>query len=239
MGDSIEDAYKLDIKYCQVRCEKDETFDYQNCLERKYNFVKYAEEGNAGLSLIRNNFNNWSGYVIVMSSKNPLWKEEDYKSVVMHEYFHVYQHAHIYTKSEIERENLMIKNPWWSEGGAEYMASLLYSKQPGVKSNYLKNKMRNKMRSIKSLENGENIKNLTYDDERSYVAYDLGSWFIAFLINETSEESYFIDFYKDLNNYSFEEAFQKNFGRSSHQFLELFHEHFLKLDIKEQIKIIP
>ena len=46
------------------------------------------------------------------------------------------------------------------EGGAEYMAQLLYSKQKGVRAGYLKEKMKRKLRSLKKLKAGESIKDI-------------------------------------------------------------------------------
>ena len=86
-----------------------------------------------------------------MASKNPNPRENDYKVVVLHEYFHVYQHAHIFSKDDFERDSRNKKNPWWAEGGAEYMAQLLYSKQNGVNSSYLKSAMKSKLNSLSQL----------------------------------------------------------------------------------------
>ena len=44
-----------------------------------------------------------------------------------------------------------LRNPWWIEGGAEYMAQLLYSRQPDVRDDYLKDKMKQKLRAINDL----------------------------------------------------------------------------------------
>ena len=238
VGNSSEAALALDKKYCELRINKDSLVDYENCLQRDYSFIEYAKNGNAGLSLIRSSCDQWSGYIVVMSGKYPSPEEEDYKSVVLHEYFHVYQHAHVFTKDHKERESKNIKNPWWSEGGAEYMAQLLYSRQPGVRSGYLKDKMKWKLESLKYLKDGEGIQDIPYG-ERSHIAYDLGSWFIAFLIYKTSEESYRVNFFKDLNEYGFEKSFQRSFGKSSNEFLSQFHDHFLKLALKDKMRIIP
>ena len=129
-----------------------------------------------------------------MSAKFPGPEEEDYKPVVLHEYFHVYQHAHIHSRNEAQRENLNRKNPWWGEGGAEYMAQLLYSRQSGVRPGYLREVMRRKLNSLKNLGDGENIKDIPHGP-RGRIAYDLGTWFIAFIISKTSEETYRVKFF--------------------------------------------
>ena len=143
IGTDISQAQFLDQEYCELRLEKDICLDddYLDwCLNREYSFVDYANYGGAGLSLSRNdwypNCNEYSYMEITLSSQYPFPDESDYDVVTMHEYFHAYQQAHIYTYDYNERAELMVENPWWSEGGAEYMAQLLYSEQPLIYNNY-------------------------------------------------------------------------------------------------------
>ncbi|MCH2064038.1 MAG: hypothetical protein MK194_09975 [Roseibacillus sp.] len=231
-------ARELDRKHCGIRKKKDPSISLRHCLNRGHNFVSYAKGGNAGLNTRRNENEKWSGFIITMSAKYPGPDEEDYKPVVLHEYFHVYQHAHIHSRKDSVRESLNQENPWWGEGGAEYMAQLLYSKQKGVRPGYLKETMKRKLRSLKDLHEGENIRNIPYG-RRARISYDLGAWFIAFIISKSSEESYRIKFFKELNSNGFEGAFLKSFGQTSKDLLDEFHNDFLKLDLEEKMKIIP
>ena len=238
VGKSEAAAKKLDRKYCDIRKQKDPSVPFRHCLNRGHNFVSYAKGGNAGLNTRRSENEKWSGFIITMSAKFPGPDEEDYKSVVLHEYFHVYQHAHIHSRKHSERESLNQKNPWWGEGGAEYMAQLLYSRQKGARPGYLKEKMNRKLRSLKNLKEGESIKDIPYG-KRGRIAYDLGAWFIAFIINKTSEEAYRVKFFRDLNTKGFEGSFARNFGASSKDLLDEFHNTFLKLSPEDKLKIIP
>lgn len=238
VGRSEKAARELDRKYCAVRKQKDPGTLLHHCLNRSHNFTDYARDGNAGLNTRRNERDKWSGFIITMSGKNPGPREEDYKPVVLHEYFHVYQHAHIRSRKEQTRESLNQTNPWWSEGGAEYMAQLLYSRQKGVRVNYLKEVMQRKLHSSGSLREGETIRDIPYGG-RARIAYDLGAWFIAFLISKSSEEAYRVNFFKALETRGFEGAFLDSFGRSSKALLEEFHNHFLSLSRRSQLKIIP
>ena len=154
-------ATTLDKKYCELRNQKDKTTSIEHCVNRDHNFVSYAKGGNAGLNTRRNENEKWSGFIITMSAKFPSPQEEGYKPVVLHEYFHVYQHAHIHSKKSSERKSRNQENPWWSEGGAEYMAQLLYSKQKGVRPNYLREIMERKLRALKDIRDGESIKDIT------------------------------------------------------------------------------
>ena len=237
VGNSVHEAIKLTDKYCNFRIKKGQNVSKIDCINN-HSFVDYASNGGAGLSTFRNNWDDWSGFVIGISSKPPP-QEDDYKVIILHEYFHVYQHAHIYSKDEPERNSRNRKNPWWPEGGAEYMAQLLYSKQKGVQPSYLKSVMKSKLKSLNMLGDNESIKNIPYDDQRTYIAYDLGAWFIAFLIHKTNEETYRVKFFKDLNEKGFEDAFVNSFGSSSKDLLREFHETFLRLSVDEKLKIIP
>ena len=238
VGSSKKAASQLDQKYCQIRKQKNPAMHVRDCLRRGHNFASYAINGSAGLNTRRNENEQWSGFIITMSGKYPGPEEEDYMPVVLHEYFHVYQHAHVQSRKKSEREKRNRKNPWWSEGGAEYMAQLLYSRQEGVRTGYLRQKMQRKLKSLKDLRSGESIRDIPYG-KRGIIGYDLGAWFIAFLIHKTSEEAYRVRFFQDLNREGFEGAFRKSFGRSSNQFLDEFHNTFLKLSRTEKLRILP
>ena len=240
VGTDWDAAYELDKQYCSVRAEKDSSItsdDEQYCLERSHNMTSYVENGGAGLGLYRSYHEDYSVFVLTFASKYPYPDETDYTAVAYHEYFHVYQQAHIFTKDHDERQELSGGNPYWGEGGAEYMAQLLYSRQDGVDSNYLKDRMTWKMEAKNNLEDGESIANITYG-QRAHIAYDLGSWYVAYIINQTSEDAYLNGFYDDLNELGWEGSFVKNFGVSSEQMLSNFND-FLDLTIEEQLEIIP
>ena len=238
VGSNEQAAAMLDQEYCKIRRQKDPTLNIDHCLKRGHNFVSYAKNGNAGLNTRRNEHDQWSGFIITMSGKFPGPDEEDYMPVTLHEYFHVYQHAHIDSPKQSERESRNQKNPWWAEGGAEYMAQLLYSRQEGVRPDYLRQKMQRKLNSLNDLQSGESIKDIPYG-RRGMIAYDLGAWFIAFLIHKTSEKAYLVGFFDDLNRKGFEGSFVKNFGGPSDAFLDEFHNTFLKLNLDEQLSILP
>lgn len=238
VGKSETAARKLDEQYCALRKRKSPSVPEEHCLNRGHNFVDYATDGNAGLNVRRNKYEEWSGFLITMAAKNPSPAEEDYKPVLLHEYFHVYQQAHVYSRDEGQRESMSKKNPWWLEGGAEYMGQLLYSKQEGVREGYFKEVMRRKLQSIQDLKEDQRIDQIPYGPN-ARVAYDLGSWFIAFLIHKTSEEAYRIGFFKTLNDEGFEGSFVTNFGMSSAQMLDAFHADFLPLSAEEQLAILP
>ena len=73
---------------------------------------------------------------------------------------------------------------------------------------------------------------------RAYIAYDLGTWAIAYLVSIVGIDTYRVAFYNDLNEHGWEASFNINFNMSSDDFLISFHE-FLNLSIQEQLSIIP
>lgn len=240
IGNDLEAATEHDVYYCAVRREKDPALPAAfagHCLDRGHNFKDYARDGGAGLNTRRSEYEDYSVLIVTFATRNPSPRESDYTVVAYHEYFHVVQHAQVQTRNEDERRRLMVANPWWSEGGAEYMAQLLYSRQPGVDEGYLRERMRWKMRSKSKLAEGERFYDIPYG-ERAHAAYDLGTWFIAFLIDRVGEEAYRVDFYDDLEELGWEGSFQANFGTSSKQMLAEF-EVFLDAPLEEQMAIIP
>jgi len=240
VGSEKEAAYDLDKQYCEVRVEKDSSLgsdDEGHCLNRSHNLTSYVDDGGAGLNTRRSNYEDYSVFIVTFASKYPSPDETGYTVVSYHEYFHVYQQAHIFTKDGDDRDELMGGNPYWAEGGAEYMAQLLYSRQEGVDSNYLKDRMSWKMETKEDLEDGESIADISYGS-RGHIAYDLGCWFTAYIINQTSEEAYLNGFYDDLNELGWEGSFVENFGVSSEQMLSDFDD-FLDLSIEEQLEILP
>lgn len=244
IGNDVTLADSLDLVYCDTRLEKDHSLgnnDYQACLNRGYNFVDYVNDGGAGLNLRRNEDNDYSVFIITHGSKNPPPTHTDYFVVAMHEYFHVYQQAHVFTKNEQVRSSMFPVNPWFVEGGATYMAELLYSQQTNVSSNYLEEVMQWKMQNVNSfLALGIRIEDIQFSDgfPNTQYAYELGAWFTAFLIHDVGLETYLVNFHNDLNDLGFEQSFVVNFGESSQQFLDDFHS-FLSLPISEQIQILP
>ena len=206
-------------------------------------FYRYVNDGGAAVSTYRRDYFDYHFMTITMSAKYPSPEEEDYKPVTMHEYFHIYQHAHISDiDSNGDRSKRKNKNggegkPWFAEGGAEYMAQLLYSKQQGVRQGYLKETMSQKYNTVADYKSfGKKLNQLSYSDPVN--AYDIGSWFIAYLIHLSSEKAFRVDFYTDLNRLGFDASFAKHFGKDPESLISDF-DLFLNKGLAEGLKIIP
>ena len=252
VGNSKEAAKDLDKLWCEKRLEIDTDWNTKwDCANGDpyvsgdgwspfYNFVN---DGGAAVGTFRRDYFSHHFMTITMSSKYPSPDEDDYKPATLHEYFHVYQHSHI---SDIEtngnkepRRSKMGGNgkPWFSEGSAEYMAQLLYSKQTGIKSGHLKERMGWKFSTVGDYKtSGKRLEEITYSDPVN--AYDVGAWFIAYLVHKKGEDVLVKDFYGDLDKLGFEGSFLKHYGKSSKEYVDDFNL-FLDLGITEALKIIP
>jgi hypothetical protein len=181
-----------------------------------------------------------------MSAKYPGPEEEDYKPVTLHEYFHIFQHSHLDgectgdSRDTCDRDAKMggKDTPWWSEGGAEYMAQKLYSNQEGVRDNYLQDVMRWKLDSSREGYNNQNISliNLTRDSQIN--TYDVGSWFIAYLIHHEGEDAFLNGFYSDVDDLGFNLAFENNFNKTKYQYVADFNV-FFEQPVEDIMAIIP
>ena len=129
---------------------------------------------------------------------------------------------------------------------ADYMALLLNLKQSGVKSKFLKNTMRDKLKQSDQGSNNpikaylkSDIKLYEYDygEEGRDVIHSIAQWYVAYLINNFGEES-MIEFNKDLDSMGFENSFIKHFEKSYQNSVGDFNI-FIKQSMKKILKIIP
>ena len=256
IGSNIEAARKVEDDFCDRHKKLDSGWKTEwDCANANYElFTRYAKEGSAGVSTYNRDYLDYYFTTVTLSTQRPSPDEEDYKVVTMHEYFHVYQHAHI---SDTEkngdksgRESKMggTDKPWFAEGTAEFFAQLLYSRQPGVRANYLEEIMTRKYTSSVNgyLAYDKGLKDLSYADpigcswgyECWFATYDVGTWFIAYLVDQVGEETVIVDYYKDLDSLGFEGAFLKHFKKSSDEMVKDF-DMFLTGGLNEALKILP
>ena len=248
IGENISAAEELEDEYCERHKALDDNWKEEwDCANENYRiFTDYVEGGGAAVSAFMKSYLDYDFTMLIMSAKFPGPEEEDYKPVMLHEYFHVFQHAHIQDKCSgdsrdncIRDEKMGGKNkPWFSEGGAEYMAQSLYAQQPGVRDNYLREVMEMKLNYSLEGYTSQDIRldNLTYDSNVN--VYDVGAWFIAFLIHNEGESTYREGFYGDLDELGFDASFEKNFNATRTTYIEDF-ELFLEQPREEVMAIIP
>jgi hypothetical protein len=261
VGEDMQATIDLEQRYCDYLNEHHpDSAEYSSCNPNytdpscQYGicmFTEYVTNGGAAIASSRQN----DGYhLMITAAKNPSPQEDDYKRVVLHESFHIYQlsqhtETDYDTVNEIQGRRSGDHNedvPWWMEGVAEYMAIMLYAKQDGVRADYAQQEFRYKIGYYDensgtpvideyfALET--KLYNITYGED-AWLAYSLGAWFVAYLINEHGEQALF-DFYQELNARTFDDNFSTQFGKDHRQIVTDF-ETFLQQDPSQLISIIP
>jgi hypothetical protein len=240
VGSSPEAAIGLDEMWCEVRAEKDPSWGEWYCA---YGDPYGSGEGwspfyncvTDGCSAVRPYIDEGLNYYfsfLKMSARYPGPEEEMYKITLLHEYFHVYQHSLLsvpridtgdYRKSNrnVYFSNSEVRVPFLIEGGAEYMALYWYAKEPGVSEKFLKLAMEINALGIQDyLNDGRSLRVLGYNEQ--FNVYGINTWFVAYLIHNSSEETFRVDFWSQLESLGFEDAFKTNFGKSSDEMIEEF-----------------
>ena len=213
------------------------------------NVYRYIDDGGAAVSSYIRDYLGYYFNALVMSAKYPGPEEDDYKKVVLHEYFHVYQHANLSIPStdtdgdwRTSNRNVYfngdeVQVPFLMEGGAEYMAQYWYSKEPGIDPGYLKQEMEYKAQTISTyLNDGRSLRELGYNE--SFQSYDVLTWFVAYLVHTTSEETFRVDFWTQIEDLGFEEAFKSNFGKSADEMIAEF-DVWVSQPVEVLLEIIP
>lgn len=248
IGENLSAAEELEDEYCERHKALDDNWKEEwDCANANYQiFTQYVEEGGAAVGTFMKAHTEYDFSTLIMSAKYPGPDEEDYKPVMLHEYFHIYQHAHIQDKCTDDSRDVCLRDdkmggknkPWFSEGGAEFMGQSLYAQQSGVRDNYLREVMERKLDHSLDGYKAQDVRldNLTYQSDVN--VYDVGAWFIAFLIHNEGESAFLEGFYGDLEELGFDASFEKNFNSTRDSYLEDF-ELFLDQSREEIMSIFP
>ena len=232
IGEDVDAAKDLEDLFCERHKALDDNWNEEwDCANENYQiFTRYTDEGGAAISTFKRTYIEYDFLMMIMSAKYPGPSEEDYKPVTLHEYFHIFQHSHISdectgdSRDACERHSKMggENTPWFAEGGAEFMAQSLYAEQDGVGENYLREVMQRKLEMSQDGYNAQNssLDQLTYSSEVN--AYDVGAWFIAYLIHHEGEDAFLNGFYGDLDSLGFDAAFENNFNATKSEYLTDF-----------------
>ncbi|MBM46097.1 MAG: hypothetical protein CL458_07585 [Acidimicrobiaceae bacterium] len=171
----------------------------------------------------------------------------DGAKVAAHEYVHIYQNAHqLYPEADLYGPDLAWPI-WLEEGSAEFLA-LYLADQKG----WLSFRERMTQALDESHDLREIVPNLTIADiaaDRARVnaycglcfgtlQYATGQWATAWLVNRTSLDAVFLEFFPQVFELGIEGAFNRVFGLSTDQFMVEF-ESFMNLPRSEQLQILP
>ena len=177
----------------------------------------------------------------------------DDQKVVLHEYFHAVQHAHINTRDRNERDR-KLGPVWFNEGSAEFMAQVTVDRlrssgalrvaapeHPTARGwGLLRDRMAHTMERVqRALRENPSLRftEIRYGPEQ-ILAYDYGTWAHAWLAAEVGERALLDTFYPKLNAMSWEQAFLETYGLGPGEFEAQFSE-FLQLPIEQQLEILP
>ena len=260
-GDNMQATIELEQRYCNHLYEHHtDSVEYSRCNENHIDptcehgiclFTEYVLNGGAGIASSRQN----DGYhLMIMSAQNPSPEEDDYRRVVLHEAFHIFQLSqHIetdYERSEEIQGRLSGDHdehvPWWMEGVAEYTSILLYAQQDGVSPSYIQDEFKNKIGYFNGSTGAPviedyfdlNIKlyNIKFDEHANF-GYQLGAWFVAYVMSEHDEQT-LLDFYQNIHIDTFEDNFIMHFGTPYREYVDEF-ERFLQQAPEELLSILP
>ena len=218
--------------------------------------------GKVSGSCICSNFRSDGFYLYVNNSHQMPRFERDYRLIALHELFHVYQLSSIANPS-ISKDaeyRLMGKRmgtssvdvPWWMEGTAVYFGHYFYDQQPVAVANSLYNEMHRYLTTDYNgngkgpipdqykayRDSGTTMTELSFESDEKNVAYRIGAWFVAFMVDQVGIDKIF-DFYEGLEDAgSFETQFVATFGKSHTEWISDF-DAFLEKPYEEKMAIIP
>ena len=241
VGKSVEAAVDLENFFCERRMNLDQNWDkkYDCANERHKVFRHIPEEGGAFVSTYRRPNLDYDFFTLTMGTERPYPNEEDYKQTILHEYWHIYQHSRITDecttdrRDKCERDKKLTgdyeKRPWMHEGGATYMGLLVYSREIANLKDLKRQMFRYRKRSFRNyFKSSMNLSQFKYKGEEKRLAYDIGAWFVAYLIHQEGEQAFKTGFYGDLDKFGFEQAFARNFGQSTADYISEFNDFIIK-----------
>ena len=233
----------------------------QNPADRGCDFgrcIVIDDRGNVVGSSISSSRQEDGFFLFINSSHDWPQHHHGYKTTTLHEMFHVFQISNISDKGySFDEVNVFLGQrsgddpkvdvPWWQEGTATYLADLHYSRQTGD-PDWLIGEATAKLWTDyedsgrgttieRYFESGKELYNLGYADSERMMAYSIGSWFVAYLINQVGEGKIY-DFYSELEKHGFEKSFEIHFGKTYKEHIKDF-DMFLSKSRTEILSILP
>lgn len=199
-------------------------------------------------------------YLFINNSHDMPQHEPSYWYVALHEMFHIYQISNI-SNPDISQEEMdrflgmragsdsEIDTPWWMEGTAVYISHYFYSEHKESNWDHIRREMGRYLTTDYNgsglgtvleqyKESGRQLTDFKYGGDDHQVAYGMGAWFIAYLVNSSGIDKIF-ELYSNLEESGgFEDAFIATYGRSHDSYLAEF-DLFLNKPESEIMSILP
>ena len=188
-----------------------------------------------------------------------------YGQITMHEMVHIFQMSNwvdLATSQTVEeniagriidgsseRYNHNNLRPFWSEGVAVYFGYLYWSRAIN-NNNEFKDYMVLDLLSTwawggdqsskdKYLNDGVKLYDITFGGEDFGLAYDIGAWFVAYLVHNHGEDQIWEYYYNAQSGIYFEQNFLQTFGKDYRVYVDEFEDFLRNSDRKALIAILP
>ena len=188
-----------------------------------------------------------------------------YGQITMHEMVHIFQASNwvdLATSQTVEeniagriidgsseRYNHNNLRPFWSEGVAVYFGYLYWSRAIN-NNNEFKDYMVLDLLSTwawggdqsskdKYLNDGVKLYDITFGGGDFGLAYDIGAWFVAYLVHNHGEDQIWEYYYNAQSGIYFEQNFLQTFGKDYRVYVDEFEDFLRNSDRKALIAILP
>ena len=235
IGSDVEAANVLAKEFCEWTYKGKEI---NNCLnDEQGNDIRELAKYKSGSAFAESDGRRLSSPTLAFVIGNPPFEDGDIGGfkVSIHEYVHMYQHAHLTDDDEIPG--------WIEEGSAELLAMFLAGKYDEYINDSVKiaRELRenNPGLTIKDLEDEEINDKLQEDCRECYwrLQSETSSLATVLLINQTSMDYFFKEYIPSIFYLGKEKSFENAFGFTMDEFYVTFEE-FLNLPESEQLKIL-
>ena len=218
------------------------------------------DDGRVSGSSISSSRHHDGFYLFINQSHDMPQHESSYWYVALHEMFHIYQISSIANPDISDEElasflgkragsNSELDTPWWMEGTAVYLSHYFYSEEAEDNGEHLRRQLGRYLTTDYNGSglgpireqykgSGRQLPDFNYGGNDHHVAYGMGAWFTAYLVNLNGIDKIF-ELYSNLEESGgFEDAFIATYGRSHDLYLVEF-DLFLDKPESEILSILP
>ncbi len=262
---NYQSAIDLETEYCDYLLEFSPTDYLSGKCNLEYNPKKsdgsiglFTDNGQpAGSSISGTPSDDNCCYLFISGSHDLPQHKSSMAYVTIHEMFHIFQISNyvdlgwsyddrLKISGKISGDGLEHK-PYWMEGPAVYFSHLYYSRNINDFTHFREEMRRGlfdcycsdgKANIIDRYLNGPKLYNVTWESDWA-VGYQVGAWFIAYIINIHGEDSIFDFWFKTQNGKLFEENFLDVYGKDYKTYVDEFEDFIRNSSKLEIMSILP